>query len=54
MKRFIKDNRMRLHENWDNLMHSSVKKMSAGAQQITKLMTVAHKDQAKRKSNIKK
>lgn len=45
MKRFIQNNRMRLHENWDNLMHSTQKKMSTGAQQLTKIITVAHKDQ---------
>jgi hypothetical protein len=42
-----------LQEYWRNLMHSTCKKMSLGAQAITKLITHARGDNWRRKNEKK-
>jgi hypothetical protein len=38
-----------MREYWRNLMHSTQQKLSRGASNIAKIITVAHKDQWRRK-----
>lgn len=48
MKKFFKNANERIRQSWRNLMDSKEKKMSEGSQEITKIRTVAHKDQWRR------
>jgi hypothetical protein len=45
MKKFFKNVHEKVRQSWQNLMNSPKKKMSEGAQELTKTRTVAHKDQ---------
>ncbi|HEV2917344.1 MAG TPA: hypothetical protein VGW78_06400 [Candidatus Babeliales bacterium] len=51
MKRIF--NKEHMHEYWRKLMDSTRKKMSSGAQAITKLITHAHGDNWRRKEGKK-
>jgi hypothetical protein len=53
MKKIFDNINSRIRQNWSNVMHSTKRKMSQGAQFIYKIITSAHGDNWRRKDHKK-